>query len=88
MGDGEEVVLEIDDVLRAAKRDGLDRAALLRALADVEGVYVPSLYEPRYTDDGRLSRTVPVAPGVPRSSRSAPCRTSSSGPTRSARSSR
>jgi radical SAM superfamily enzyme YgiQ (UPF0313 family) len=65
MGDGEEVVLEIDDVLRAAKRDGLDRAALLRALADVEGVYVPSLYEPRYTEDGRLSRTVPVAPGVP-----------------------
>lgn len=65
MGDGEEVVIEIDDVARAAKRDGLDRGALLRALADVEGVYVPSLYEPRYTDDGRLSRTVPVAPGVP-----------------------
>lgn len=65
MGDGEEVVIQIDDVVRAAKRDGLDRPALLRALADVEGVYVPSLYEPRYTDDGRLSRTVPVAPGVP-----------------------
>ena len=65
MGDGEEVVLEIDDVVRAAKRDGLTRAELLRALADVEGVYVPSLYEPRYTDDGRLSRTVPVATGLP-----------------------
>jgi radical SAM family uncharacterized protein len=65
MGDGEEVVLEIDDVVRAAKRDGLTRAELLRALADVEGVYVPALYEPRYTDDGRLSRTVPVAAGLP-----------------------
>ncbi len=65
MGDGEEVVLQIDDVMRAAKHDGLDRAALLRALADVEGVYVPSLYEPRYTEDGRLSRTVPVAAGIP-----------------------
>jgi radical SAM family uncharacterized protein len=65
MGDGEEVVIEIDDVLRAAKHDGLDRAATLRALADVVGVYVPSLYEPRYTEDGRLSRTVPSAPGLP-----------------------
>jgi radical SAM family uncharacterized protein len=65
MGDGEEVVIEIDDVVRAAKRDGLSRTELLRALADVEGVYVPSLYEPRYTDDGRLSRTVPVAAGLP-----------------------
>lgn len=65
MGDGEEVVLEIDDVLRRAKAEGRSRPELLRALADVEGVYVPSLYEPRYTDDGRLSRTVPAAPGVP-----------------------
>ncbi len=65
MGDGEEVVLEIDDVLRVAKRDGLSRTGLLRALADIEGVYVPSLYEARYTDDGRLARTVPVAAGLP-----------------------
>jgi radical SAM family uncharacterized protein len=65
MGDGEEVVLEIDDVVRAAKRDGLARSELLRALADVEGVYIPALYEARYTDDGRLARTVPVAPGLP-----------------------
>lgn len=65
MGDGEEVVLEIDDVMRTAKAQGLDRPALLRALADVEGVYVPALYEPRYLADGRLARTVPVATGVP-----------------------
>ena len=65
MGDGEEVVLEIDDAMRAAKRDGLTRAELLRALADIEGVYVPSLYEARYTEDGRLARTVPIASGLP-----------------------
>ena len=65
MGDGEEVVIEIDDVVRAAKRDGRTRAELLRALAEVEGVYVPSLYEARYTDDGRLARTVPVGAGLP-----------------------
>ncbi len=65
MGDGEEVVIEIDDVVRAAKRDGRTRAELLRALAEVEGVYVPSLYEARYTDDGRLARTAPVGAGLP-----------------------
>jgi len=65
MGDGEEVVLEIDDVLRDAKRAGLDRPALLRALAGVEGVYVPALYADRRTPDGRLARTVPTEPGLP-----------------------
>jgi len=65
MGDGEEVTLQIDDVIRAAKARGLDRSALLRALADVEGVYVPALYEARYTADGRLARTVPIAAGLP-----------------------
>jgi radical SAM family uncharacterized protein len=86
MGDGEEVVLAIDDVVRRWKHDHLDavtapgggadgadgvlpgseaRHALLRQLADVEGVYVPAFYAPRYHDDGRLRRTVAVEPGVP-----------------------
>jgi radical SAM family uncharacterized protein len=65
MGDGEEVTLEIDAVVRAAKERGSDRAQLLRALADVKGVYIPALYEARHLDDGRLARTVPVAPGLP-----------------------
>ena len=65
MGDGEEVTLQIDDVMRDAKARGLDRAALLRALAAVEGVYVPALYEARYASDGRLARTVPIAAGLP-----------------------
>ncbi len=30
---------------------GIDRAAVLRALARIPGVYVPSLYRPRYSDD-------------------------------------
>jgi radical SAM family uncharacterized protein len=66
MGDGEEVVLELDDVVRRWKQqDGEDRHELLRALAGVEGVYVPAFYEARYTADGRLKQTVPVEPGVP-----------------------
>jgi radical SAM family uncharacterized protein len=72
MGDGEEVALEVDDVVGAWKREreaaegaGPDRHELLRRLAAVEGVYVPAFYTPRYTDDGRLKATVPSEPGVP-----------------------
>jgi radical SAM family uncharacterized protein len=46
-------------------RRGADRAAALRALAAIPGVYVPSLYRPRYLADGRfysLDRLDPVAP--------------------------
>ena len=77
MGDGEEVTLEIDDVVRrhkaerepggslASAPDDEVRHALLRALAAVEGVYVPAFYAPRYSDDGRLTRTVPTEGGIP-----------------------
>ncbi len=74
MGDGEEVVLEIDDALRAFKHEvlaGADpgdleaRQSLLERLAQVDGVYVPSFYEARYLPDGRLRQTVPIRAGVP-----------------------
>ncbi|MDP2232509.1 MAG: radical SAM protein, partial [Actinomycetota bacterium] len=45
IGEGEEAVLEIVAAHRKAKADGLDRQAIVRALADVPGVYVPSLYD-------------------------------------------
>ena len=49
LGEGEEVVSEITDVVGAWKADpSRDRASLLKALAGVEGVYVPSLYAPRF----------------------------------------
>ena len=67
MGDGEQVTLEIDTVVRDWKhRDGTDRHALLRALAAVEGCYVPAFYESHYLDDGRLQRTVPIEPDAPK----------------------
>ena len=57
LGDGEEAVSEINDVLAAAKAKGAlggadggpaSRETLLRALAQVPGVYVPGCYEARY----------------------------------------
>jgi radical SAM family uncharacterized protein len=67
LGDGEEVVSEITEVLRdwkAAGRTEGSREGVLRALARVEGVYVPSLYDIDY--DGPAIRAVrPRFPDVP-----------------------
>lgn len=59
IGDGEEAVLEIVAAHRAARDRGASRAQALSELARIEGVYVPSLYEPR--DDGALV----ALPGAP-----------------------
>jgi radical SAM family uncharacterized protein len=67
LGDGEEVVGEINEVVRdwlAQPEAERSRDGLRRGLAALEGVYVPALYEPSYTD-GRLTGTVPVDPSVP-----------------------
>jgi radical SAM family uncharacterized protein/radical SAM-linked protein len=52
IGDGEEAVVEIAEVMRATK--GLPRRERLEALAAVEGVYVPALYPSETLDDGRI----------------------------------
>ncbi len=46
VGDGEEAFPEIIEALRSGRARGLDRAASLRELAKIGGVYVPSLYIP------------------------------------------
>jgi radical SAM family uncharacterized protein len=64
LGDGEEVVSEITEVVGAWKRGGRgSRRDVLIALAGIPGVYVPSLYDVTYLDDGRIaSVTSSVAP--------------------------
>jgi radical SAM family uncharacterized protein len=60
LGDGEEVVGEITEVVAAWKAaGGGPRADLHRRLATVTGVYVPSLYEATFAD-GRLQGVRPV----------------------------
>ncbi len=60
LGDGEEAVGAIVDVLRTVGR--ADRTPLLRALAALPGVYVPAFFEPRYRTDGTLEAVVPLDP--------------------------
>src|SRR6478672_4028247 len=66
LGDGEEVVSEINTVLAAWKADAdRDRRDALLALAQVTGVYVPSLYDVHYNADGTIASITPNADGVP-----------------------
>ena len=61
LGDGEEVLPEIGLVVAEAKAAGLARRELLIDLAQVPGVYVPSLYGPG--PDGITQ--VPLVEGIP-----------------------
>jgi radical SAM family uncharacterized protein len=63
VGEGEEVVVDIVEALLASK--GKPRRDRLLLLAQVPGVYVPSLYEVRYKSDGTVESVVPMCEGVP-----------------------
>jgi len=66
MGDGEEVVSEITEVVGAWKRAGrASREDVLHDLARVTGVYVPSMYDVEYADDGRIASVSPRYGDVP-----------------------
>ncbi|MDZ4170323.1 MAG: TIGR03960 family B12-binding radical SAM protein [Coriobacteriia bacterium] len=64
IGEGEEALAEMVAVHRSARAAGSTREEVLRALATVQGVYVPSLYVPQYCADGSFSG-VDVADGAP-----------------------
>ncbi|HCC33081.1 MAG TPA: TIGR03960 family B12-binding radical SAM protein [Clostridiales bacterium] len=66
LGEGEEVIHEVVDACRDDKRRGSrSRGNLLRRLAAIPGVYVPSLYQVTYRPDGKLATFGPAVPGVP-----------------------
>lgn len=65
IGEGEGIVSRVLDIIRDGKLEGLDRHAILRQLADVSGVYVPSLYVPIYSEDGAF-KGYNIAAGVPK----------------------
>ena len=65
LGDGEEVIAELSDLLIGADQAGCSRDEVLALLAGVEGVYVPSFYEAEYLPDGRLRGTFPRHPAAP-----------------------
>ena len=69
IGDGEDVMHELIDVIRDGRAQGLPRREILRSLARLEGVYVPALYDVSYHADGTLAAFTPndsAAPAVVR----------------------
>ncbi len=65
IGEGEGIVSRVLDIIRDGKMEGLDRHTILRQLADISGVYVPSLYVPIYSEDGEF-KGYDIAEGVPK----------------------
>ncbi|MFP5071497.1 TIGR03960 family B12-binding radical SAM protein [Pseudonocardia nantongensis] len=67
LGDGEEVVGDITDVVRVWKDEGRPggRHELLVRLSGTPGCYVPALYDVGYADDGGIAAVTPVGERVP-----------------------
>ena len=57
LGEGEDVTLEYIDLYQQAKEEGWSKEEFLEEAAKIEGIYVPSLYEPVYRPDGTLGRS-------------------------------
>lgn len=67
VGEGEEVLLEISHLYIKMKEDGTyTRSAFLREASHIEGVYIPSLYEVSYNEDGTLKEYKPMYDDVPK----------------------
>ena len=59
IGEGEEVDLEVMELFRKCRAEGKTKAEFLRLCADIEGVYVPSLYDVEYAADGTIKSFTP-----------------------------
>lgn len=65
IGDGEDVMTELNRVILERKEKGLSRETCLKKLAQLEGVYVPSLYDVTYNEDGTVASVTPNCAEAP-----------------------
>jgi radical SAM family uncharacterized protein/radical SAM-linked protein len=54
LGDGEEAIVEIAECVRSGRQKKLSRTAILKNMAGITGVYIPSHFLPVYNEDGSL----------------------------------
>mgnify|MGYP004512717497 FL=1 len=59
LGEGEDITVELLELHRRARREGWSKAAFLRQAARLDGIYVPSLYDVTYHDDGTVKAITP-----------------------------
>ena len=67
LGDGEQAVLRITDIVREWKAEGCPggREEVLARLARTGGVYIPAFYDVEYLPNGQIRRVTPNRPDVP-----------------------
>lgn len=65
LGEGEEVDLEVIDLYKKHKKRGSSKEEFLREAAKIEGVYVPSLYDVTYNEDGTV-KAITAKDGAPK----------------------
>ncbi len=64
IGEGEEMMLEFLDLLNKAKKENKTRKEFLVEASKIEGIYVPSLYQISYNEDGTIA-SVEATSGAP-----------------------
>ncbi len=62
LGEGEEVNIELMDLYAEMKKKGCSKKDFILAAAGIEGIYVPSLYDVSYNDDGTVRSVIPNDP--------------------------
>ena len=65
IGEGETVYDELLDLYKEQKKAGWNRKRFLRLASQIEGIYVPSLYEILYQEDGTIKEMRPLYEEVP-----------------------
>lgn len=65
IGEGETRYRELLDLYKDCRKKGLERAEFLKKAACIPGMYVPSLYDVTYKEDGTILRRIPLAEGIP-----------------------
>ncbi len=65
LGEGEDVTVELIELHRKARKEGWSKAEFLHRAAQVSGLYVPSLYEVDYNEDGTV-REIRPQDGAPK----------------------
>lgn len=66
VGDGEELIEKVMDVVTEWKKDpDMKRADVLAELAKIEGIYIPSFYDVSYNEDGTVRQILPNHAAAP-----------------------
>ncbi|MDE2635571.1 MAG: TIGR03960 family B12-binding radical SAM protein [Chloroflexota bacterium] len=63
IGEGEEIIVEIARAVGELR--GKSRYEQLRAIAKIQGMYVPRFFDVEYHDDGTVRSIMPNEPGIP-----------------------